>query len=329
MIARTPFAQHERRSSVSEKMLERLTRSLAADRVVNWHDIPDLPEIGPGLGVSAKSAVPTVEDQLALSAEIGNVRFEVKTWSDPQGHWLSGRRPADRRAHARILLRRSGGATPFSREDAGRLLQYLPEVLGCVAAEQELERLRSEVSYISQLFDSLPMALVLIDESLHVLASNKAGRHILAQDEGLGQKQGRLKLSSPETARRISAAVRQGEQLDLHIARKCLSSPYAVKLMTAGPLATAQELTATLVIRDPSATPNKPCPIFGQAFGLTPAETRLADQLAQGHSLVNAEERLGITHNTARTHMKRIYAKTGLGRQADLVRLFSEMIVEA
>jgi DNA-binding CsgD family transcriptional regulator len=41
----------------------------------------------------------------------------------------------------------------------------------------------------------------------------------------------------------------------------------------------------------------------------------------QGEALVRAADRLGISHNTARTHLQRIYRKTGTSHQGELIRL--------
>ncbi|HWV61154.1 MAG TPA: LuxR C-terminal-related transcriptional regulator [Sphingopyxis sp.] len=43
--------------------------------------------------------------------------------------------------------------------------------------------------------------------------------------------------------------------------------------------------------------------------------------LAGGGSLVEAADRLGIAHNTARSHLRSIFAKTGARRQSQLVHL--------
>ena len=56
-------------------------------------------------------------------------------------------------------------------------------------------------------------------------------------------------------------------------------------------------------------------------FDLTPAEARVARMLAEGRSPTAAATALNITEATARTHLRRIFAKTGVGRQAELVRL--------
>lgn len=57
-------------------------------------------------------------------------------------------------------------------------------------------------------------------------------------------------------------------------------------------------------------------------YGLTNAEQRLLRLILRGYRLNDASKELGVTSNTIRTHMKRIYAKTGAECQVDLVRLF-------
>lgn len=56
-------------------------------------------------------------------------------------------------------------------------------------------------------------------------------------------------------------------------------------------------------------------------FDLTPAEAKLAALVAAGHAPREASLKLGVTEETARTTLKRVLAKTGLHRQADLVGL--------
>ena len=59
-------------------------------------------------------------------------------------------------------------------------------------------------------------------------------------------------------------------------------------------------------------------------FELTSAESALVEQILSGASMIDAEAALCITANTARTHLKSIYRKTGARSQADLVRLLKD-----
>jgi DNA-binding CsgD family transcriptional regulator len=78
---------------------------------------------------------------------------------------------------------------------------------------------------------------------------------------------------------------------------------------------------ALVLINDPSTGENASESFLHKNYRLTAAEIRLALLLARGNSLKEAAEELGITHNTARTHLKRIFGKTAVNRQSSLVRL--------
>ena len=56
-------------------------------------------------------------------------------------------------------------------------------------------------------------------------------------------------------------------------------------------------------------------------FGLTAAEAAVFEQIAAGRDVPRAAAALGVAQSTVRTHLLRIYDKTGVRRQAELVRL--------
>jgi DNA-binding CsgD family transcriptional regulator len=57
------------------------------------------------------------------------------------------------------------------------------------------------------------------------------------------------------------------------------------------------------------------------AYGLSPMETRVLTGLLAGQTLQQVAEVLGVARSTARTHLDNIFAKTGVARQADLIRM--------
>lgn len=58
-----------------------------------------------------------------------------------------------------------------------------------------------------------------------------------------------------------------------------------------------------------------------QLYRLTPKEAALAAKLSEGKSVEQAAEELAIRYETARTHLRRIFSKTGTSRQAELLLL--------
>ncbi len=57
------------------------------------------------------------------------------------------------------------------------------------------------------------------------------------------------------------------------------------------------------------------------AFGLSAAEVRLCEVLANGHSLADAAEMLGISEGTVRQRVKVVFQKTGTHRQGELIAM--------
>jgi DNA-binding CsgD family transcriptional regulator len=61
-------------------------------------------------------------------------------------------------------------------------------------------------------------------------------------------------------------------------------------------------------------------------FGLTPAESRVLASLLRGATMAETATTLGIAPSTAKTHLERIFSKTGVTRQAELMRLATSLI---
>lgn len=83
-----------------------------------------------------------------------------------------------------------------------------------------------------------------------------------------------------------------------------------------------QRPCVAVFVRDTTGRPDPSVKLAQQLFELTPAETSLAIQLANGLSFDEAAQALSIRLNTARAHLRSIFSKTGVRRQTELVRLF-------
>lgn len=76
-------------------------------------------------------------------------------------------------------------------------------------------------------------------------------------------------------------------------------------------------LYVTPVIQQPGPPPE----ILQALFDLSPAEARVAAMIAKGSSVDATAHALSVKPNTIRMQLKAIFAKTGTGRQAELVSL--------
>jgi len=78
---------------------------------------------------------------------------------------------------------------------------------------------------------------------------------------------------------------------------------------------------AMLLIGDPEEGYHRQEERLRRRFGLTSAEADVALEIVKGNGCTAAAARLGIGNATVRTHLLRIFEKTGVHRQAELVHL--------
>lgn len=144
-----------------------------------------------------------------------------------------------------------------------------------------------------------------------------------------------------------------GGELQIANDRLCAVAPHsqhalleALAAVTGGTQNTAvvhlggtEDLPRTIVVLPIGRAPTLALVVFGhaqgdrvlrerllKALGLTVAERRLAQQLLAGKSLSVAAKENNVTIATARSYLKRIFIKTGVHRQSQLITLYHTLI---
>ena len=82
---------------------------------------------------------------------------------------------------------------------------------------------------------------------------------------------------------------------------------------------------ASVLIVDPERPRAVSRHLMSRLYGLTPREAALASVLSTGATVRAAAAELGITYETARTHLRRVFEKTGTSRQTELIVLLSRL----
>ncbi|MGY6250496.1 helix-turn-helix transcriptional regulator [Bosea thiooxidans] len=83
-----------------------------------------------------------------------------------------------------------------------------------------------------------------------------------------------------------------------------------------------------LSVDDPEVAMGRKLGQVAEACGLTPTEERMLALIVEGLDTIIAAKRLGIAPTTARTHLQRLFAKTGTARQSELVRFVATYVEE-
>ena len=94
---------------------------------------------------------------------------------------------------------------------------------------------------------------------------------------------------------------------------------------------TASGVVAAIFVRKVEFETVPPSEIIGKTYNLTPTELRVLLAIVNVGGVRQAAGDLGVADTTVKTHLARLFEKTGVSRQADLVRLvagYSCMLVD-
>ena len=187
-------------------------------------------------------------------------------------------------------------------------------------------------SSLTELLDARRLGVIHLDRWQRIIAANDLAREVLRRGDSLSDRGGVLSASVPAdrvglgqllanaVPRFGSIAVGGSMSLRRQSGRRRLM--VHVKPTVVRELDFAVRRAAVLVlIVDPSLPPRIDPGRVAAAFGLTPAESEVACWLAQGKSVAEIAASTGRQKRTVYWLLEQIYAKMGVRRQVDLVRL--------
>jgi DNA-binding CsgD family transcriptional regulator/PAS domain-containing protein len=220
-----------------------------------------------------------------------------------------------------------------------RLLRLLAPHLRRALTISDLIDMKSlEAEGLGGALDALTVGILLVGEDGAVLHANRAAAHMLDRRTPIAAVQGRLHAVDAQTTDRLRRAIAlaAGDESGIGAAGLGMALPAgADEVATAHVLPLARgEVRARLLPRASAAVfvaaglqlPFGRLEAVAEAFGLTPAETRLLDRLIRGDSLADAAAALYVAVATAKTHRSRLLSKTGMRRQTGLISLVHRLV---
>jgi DNA-binding CsgD family transcriptional regulator len=209
-----------------------------------------------------------------------------------------------------------------------------PHVRRAVLIGKVIDLKEAQATAFAQTLDGLRAATFLVDGDARVMHANTAGHALLAESDMLRAVGGRLASGDARTdatLREIFQAARNG---DVALGAKGIAVPLAARdgtphvahvlPLTAGqrrrPGARHAAVAAVFVHKAAFETPSLPETI-ASTYRLTLAELRVLFAIVEVGGVPEVAEVLGIAASTVKTHLGHVYQKTGLARQADLVKL--------
>jgi DNA-binding CsgD family transcriptional regulator len=193
---------------------------------------------------------------------------------------------------------------------------------------------RVEAAALADSLDQLASAMFIVDSTGRVIHANVSAHRLIAEADVLRVTNGRVAALDPQSSRNLLDVFTAAQAGDAAVGRKGIAMPLTgrtgeryvahVLPLTAGARRKAgvsYAATAAMFIRKAELDlPSPPEAVAGE-FKLTPAEVRVLFAIVEIGGVPEVAPVLGISEQTVKSHLHRIYEKTATRRQADLVKL--------
>ncbi|MCF4166939.1 helix-turn-helix transcriptional regulator [Zavarzinia compransoris] len=276
----------------------------------------------------------TINDWLSLNrAEFGkfNELLEIGDINHYMGAWVCSLENVD----CFIRVMRARDADPFVREEANLISLIAPHFARALDIRSRLAQCEIVNQIYADAMDRLAVGGIVLDENGKILVMNAIGADLMKRRDGITMVNGMVHAVSTQDDRSLQALIRTalagdaapadtGKPQALTVARSSGARDLGLvinRIRLGNKVGDRWRTGVTIFIRDPENGVRTDPAILKQLFGFTQAESALATQLAKGESLDEAAVELNIRYNTARAHLRSMFAKTGVTRQAELVRI--------
>jgi DNA-binding CsgD family transcriptional regulator/PAS domain-containing protein len=259
-----------------------------------------------------------------------------REWAKPQG-WAD--------VAVAVLEKSASGCVylSFARNEAAGMVDddmrrgmalVLPHVRRAVLVGKAIEFKRAEAAAFADVLDGLSAGLFLLDAAGRIAHANTAANAMLDAADFLRSTGGRLVAGDPQADQTLRDALAATGNSDAEIGVRGIALPLIahdgtrhvahVLPLTSGARRTAgitYTATAALFVRKATLVPPPTPDVIGKTYNLTPAELRVLLAIVEIGGVPDVADALGVADTTVKTHLGRLFEKTGTGRQADLVKL--------
>jgi DNA-binding NarL/FixJ family response regulator len=188
-----------------------------------------------------------------------------------------------------------------------------------VAARGRVEVLRAASALKAAALDQLPCGVAIIDAQMRVEEMNEACRAILRRADGLSLHQDRLSCRGARDQAALARVVNETLMgvtagAVVRIARAGGEKPYVIRAITSR---AGDKSSCVLMIVDPDEGPSAASEIWRVMFDLTDCELIIAEGLVCGRKINDIATQRGVSVETIRTQIKRMFERLHVSSQAE------------
>jgi DNA-binding CsgD family transcriptional regulator len=235
------------------------------------------------------------------------------------------------RAHFNVIRDRTQGVV--DAEMRRRLNLIVPHMRRAMVIGKVISLRQAEAAAFIDVTDRLGVGIFLLDANVRIVHVNAGGRALLHAGDLLRRIGGRLVIADAPTDRILRETSAAAGNADHGFGIAATAVPlvgscgerYVGRLL---PLTGCRRysrvkydaVVALLVRKATFGMPVQPA-VIAKAYKLTPTELRVLLAIVEVGGVPEVATVLGIAETTVKTHLGRLFDKTGARRQADLVKL--------
>jgi DNA-binding CsgD family transcriptional regulator len=215
-----------------------------------------------------------------------------------------------------------------------RISLIIPHIRRAVLVSRAIDRKTTEAATFADTLDGLSAGMCLIDADGRVVHTNLAGRTILGMNDFLSESGGCITARDRDVERMLQDLLSAARDSDLAIGTEGIDLPLRaqdgtryvahVLPLTSGVrrrAGIAYSAVAALFIRKSTIEVPSTPEVIARAYHLTPTELRVLLAIVEVGRVPEVAVALGVAESTVKTHLGHLFEKTGVTRQADLVKI--------
>lgn len=254
-------------------------------------------------------------------------------------HTLLGIIDSSELHHVLLWFHRGRKRGPFGKAERALLGELMPHWQRAIHHKVQYDMREGALAAAGIILDQSPFGLYMIGRNDQVLWTNAAAKKQCAAGAGIGMRKQRLVFSDRKVRRDLEAmiaAIRQGGREDdprmqpISFQKTDGNGSYQLGMRRLPLPQRRGSLTnrnvISLFVYDTGERIQLSVAVLKSLYDLTDAEARVCELLYKSRNLPEAAKTLGISINTAKTHLMRSFRKVGVQSQSELVRRLNSQL---
>jgi DNA-binding CsgD family transcriptional regulator len=220
-------------------------------------------------------------------------------------------------------------------DDARRRMRLVaPHLRRAVLIGRVIDLKTAEAATFADTLDGVSAGMFLVDAGARIVHANATGHAMLAAGDVLSAAGGRLMAADAVANQELRDVFAAADNGDAALGVKGVAVPLTapggdryvahVLPLTAGARRRAgasYAAAAAVFVHKASLDSPAPPEVIARTYKLTPTELRVLLALVEVGGAPEVADALGVAETTVKFHLRKLFDKTGVRRQADLVKL--------